>query len=100
MRYEQKRRKEEAEEEEAEEVEGKEKKGKERKERTASSPKHEGLSVGSNLVDDFSDLGFESHVQHSVGLIQDQIRTTPQIGLASFEKIQKTTGSGNAELRS
>jgi hypothetical protein len=35
------------------------------------SGEEEGLSVGSDLRDNLSDLGLETHVQHSIGFIHD-----------------------------
>jgi hypothetical protein len=35
------------------------------------SREEEGLSVGSDLRDNLSDLGLETHVQHSIGFIHD-----------------------------
>lgn len=59
---------------------------------------HEGLSVGSNLVDNLSNLRLETHIEHSVGLIEHQVGHSSKVGLARLEHIEQTTGSGNDNL--
>ena len=38
-----------------------------------SSGPHENLTVRSNLLEDFPDLGFEAHVEHTVSFVQTQV---------------------------
>lgn len=59
---------------------------------------HEGLSVGSDLVNDLSNLGLETHIEHSVGLIENEVGDSSQVGLAGLEHIEKSAGSGNDNL--
>lgn len=49
-----------------------------------SSP-HECLSVGADLGDDGTKLGFETHVEHPVRLVQHQVGDPAQVGHA-FQK--------------
>lgn len=59
---------------------------------------HASLTVGANLADDLADLGLETHVQHAVGLVENQVGDTAKVGLAHLEHVDQTTGSGNADL--
>ena len=38
------------------------------------------LSVGSNLTENGADLWLETHIQHTIGLIQHQVRHTLEVG--------------------
>jgi len=62
------------------------------------SRKEQSLSVGSDLRDDLSDLGLETHVQHSVGLVHDQVSHTLEISSTRFEHVDQSTGSSDANL--
>lgn len=63
---------------------------------------HEGLSlvnVGhAGALDDGSDLGLETHIEHSVGLIKDKVLDVLQRDLASVDQIDESTGSSNKEV--
>jgi hypothetical protein len=59
---------------------------------------HEGLSVGSNLVDNLSNLRLETHIEHSVGLIENQVGHSSKVSLSGLEHIEKSAGSGNDNL--
>ena len=61
-------------------------------------PKHKRLSIRSDLIDDLSDLRLETHVQHAVGLVQDQIGATMKIGFAGLQEVQKTSRSRDAKF--
>ncbi|KAH3658883.1 hypothetical protein OGATHE_006609 [Ogataea polymorpha] len=56
------------------------------------------LTWMADLVDDLADLGLESHVQHSVGLVQHEIGHTLQVGPARVQHVQETTRSGNTDF--
>ena len=58
----------------------------------------ERLTVGTDLRDNLADLRLETHVQHAVGFVHDEIGDAAQVGLAGFEHVDETTGSGNANL--
>ena len=45
-------------------------------------PRGSWLSVWSNQVDNLPDLRLKSHVQHSVGLVQNQVGAAVEVGLA------------------
>ena len=51
-----------------------------------------------DLVHNLSDLGFKSHVQHAVGLIQDQVCAASQVGFPRFQEVDESTGCGDTDL--
>lgn len=51
---------------------------------------HEGLTVRSNLADDLANLRFETHVQHPVSLVHDQVGHTTQVSFASLEHVNQS----------
>lgn len=59
---------------------------------------HERLSVRANLTDNLSDLGLETHVQHAISLVENQVSNTAEVGLAALDHIDQTSGGGNADL--
>lgn len=65
-----------------------------------SSRPHESLSVRTNLANDLANLRLETHVQHAISLIENQVSYTTQVGLAGLEHIDETTGGSNADLDS
>ncbi len=52
----------------------------------------------SNLVKNFADLGFKSHVQHTISLIQHKICATAQVGFSYLQEIDQTARCGNADF--
>ena len=65
---------------------------------------HEGLPLASwrhvVLLHDPSDLGLETHVQHSVRFVKTEIATELEGDLATVEEIHKTTRSGHEKMTS
>ena len=65
---------------------------------------HEGLSVVNTghvaLLNDSPDLGLETHVQHSVSFVKDEVLDVGQRDLASVHQVDKTTRSGSEEITS
>lgn len=59
---------------------------------------HAGLTVGTDLTDDLADLGLETHVQHAIGLVKNQVGDTAKVGTSGLQHVNQTTGSGNADL--
>ena len=63
---------------------------------------HEGLSLADlrhvTVLDDVSDLWLETHVQHSVGLIEDKVLDVAEGDLASLEQVVQTTWGGDKEV--
>lgn len=51
-----------------------------------------------NLFHYLSYLRFKSHVKHAVCFIQHQVGATTQISLPTFQEINKTPWSSNANL--
>lgn len=63
-----------------------------------SSGPHASLSVGANLANDLANLGLETHVQHAVSLVENEISNATQVSLAGFEHVNETTRGCNADL--
>ena len=63
-----------------------------------SSGPHESLTIRSDLADDLANLGLETHVQHAISLVQDQIGDTAKVGLSRLEHVDETAGGGDADL--
>lgn len=59
---------------------------------------HAGLSIRSNLTDDLSNLGLETHIKHTIGLVENKVSDTAKVSLARFKHVDQTTGSGNAHF--
>lgn len=59
---------------------------------------HASLTVGTNLANDLTNLGLETHVQHAVSLVKDEVGNTTKVSAASLQHINQTTRSGNADL--
>lgn len=51
-----------------------------------------------DLVHDLADLRLEAHVQHAVRLVQHQVGAAPQVGLPRLQKVNQSTGCGDADL--
>jgi hypothetical protein len=62
------------------------------------SREKEGLSVGSDLRDNLSDLGLETHVEHSVGFVHDEVGDSLEVGSARLEHINQSTGGSDTDL--
>lgn len=63
-----------------------------------SGREQESLSVRSDLRNNLSDLGLETHVEHSVGFVHNEISNTLEVGLASLEHVDQSTRSGDTDL--
>lgn len=50
------------------------------------------------MAHDFPDLGLETHVQHAVSLVEDQVSASAKIGRAPFQKVDQTSRSRNDRL--
>ena len=59
---------------------------------------HQSLPVRADLTDDFSDLGLETHVQHPVGFVENQVGAPPQVSLASVQEINKPSRGSDHNL--
>lgn len=51
-----------------------------------------------DLVNNFTNLGFKSHVQHSVRFIQHKVGTPTQVGLSCLKEVNQATRCSNADL--
>ena len=66
-----------------------------------SGGEHEGLSaagVGHSQADDFTSGLLESHVQHPVGFVQDQVFQFGQTNFAAFYEIDESARSGDENV--
>lgn len=59
------------------------------------SREQEGLSVRSDLSDNLSNLRLETHVEHAVGLVHDEVGDSAERNLARLEHVDQSTGRGN-----
>jgi len=59
---------------------------------------HEGLAVMDTRhilsLNDATDLVFETHVKHAVGLVKDEVTDVGKADATPFDEINKTSGSG------
>ena len=58
------------------------------------------LSVRSDLGDNLPDLRLESHVEHSVGLVHDEVGHSSEVDLAGLEHVDQSSGGGDDDLGS
>ena len=54
------------------------------------------LPIRANLLNDFSYLGLETHVQHTICFIQDEVSAATEICLSSFEEVNQSSRSCDA----
>ncbi len=59
---------------------------------------HESLTIRSDLTDDLANLGLETHVQHAISLVQDEIGDSAKVGLSGLQHVDETAGGGDADL--
>lgn len=53
------------------------------------------MTIRTDLADNFSNLGFETHVEHTIGFVHDEVSHSTKVSFAGLEHIDKTTGSSN-----
>lgn len=63
-----------------------------------SSGPHASLTVGTDLSDDLANLRLESHVQHTISLVENQVGNPAKVCLARLEHINQTARCGNADF--
>lgn len=63
-----------------------------------SSGPHAGLTVRTNLANDLADLGLETHVEHTISLVENEVGDAAKVGLSRLEHVDETTGSGDTHL--
>lgn len=63
-----------------------------------SGGEHQRLPVWANLADDLADLGLETHVEHAVGLIHDQVSDTTEVRLVRFKHVDEAARCSNHDL--
>ena len=62
------------------------------------SREHESLSVGADLSYDLADLRLETHIEHSVSLVKDEVGDTSEVRLAALDHVDETTRGSNDDL--
>jgi len=62
------------------------------------SREEQSLSIWSDLGDDLPDLGLETHIQHSVGLVHDEVGDSLEVGLAALEHVDQSTWGSDTDL--
>lgn len=63
-----------------------------------SGAEHESLSVRANLANDFADLRFETHVQHSVSFVHHKIGNPSEIGFLRLQHVNKPARGSNDDF--
>src|SRR5690606_28535294 len=56
------------------------------------------IALARRLADDLADLGDEAHVQHAVGLIEDQYLDQIQVYLAAIAEVQQATRGSDQDV--
>lgn len=56
------------------------------------------MPVGADLADNLPDLGLETHVQHTIGLVHDKVGDTAQVGFARLKHVNQATGGRDDNL--
>jgi hypothetical protein len=63
---------------------------------------HEGLTLGGAwhifALNDTTNLGLETHVQHTIGFIKDEVLDVGETDTATFDEINEATGSSTQEI--
>lgn len=66
------------------------------------SAEHERLSLvlagHAVALDNVSDLGFETHIEHAIGLVEDQVAAGLETDFAAFDKVLETSGCGDEKM--
>ena len=57
--------------------------------------KHERLTIGPNLANDFTNLRFEAHIKHAVGLIQHEVGDAAKVCLLRLQHVNEATRRSN-----
>jgi hypothetical protein len=61
---------------------------------------HQSLSVRSNLANNLANLGLETHVEHAISLVENEVSDTTQVSLTSLKHVNQAARGGNADLNS
>jgi hypothetical protein len=59
---------------------------------------HDGLAVGGDLLDDAVDRRAEAHVEHAVGLVEDERADVAQGERAAVEQVLQAAGGGHEDV--
>lgn len=63
-----------------------------------SCTEHERLTIWPNLTNNLADLRLETHVEHTIGLVQHEVRDAAEVGFLCLEHINETTGGSDDNL--
>jgi hypothetical protein len=59
---------------------------------------HASLTVRANLANDLANLRLETHVQHAIGLVENQVGNATKVGTTSLQHINETAGGSDTNL--
>jgi hypothetical protein len=59
---------------------------------------HASLTVRANLAKNLADLGLETHVEHTISLIEDEVGNAAKVGLSRLEHVDQTARGGDTHL--
>ena len=59
------------------------------------STEHERLSIRSNLFENLLDLRLESHVEHSVGFVENEVGDSSEVRLARLDHVDESSRSSD-----
>lgn len=59
---------------------------------------HASLAVRANLADNLADLRLETHVEHTISLVENEVSDTTKVSLAGLEHVNQTTRSGDTDF--
>ena len=65
-----------------------------------SSTPHKSLLIGTNLTQNLTNLGLETHIKHTISLVEDQIGHPAKVSVSSSNHIDQTAGCRNHNLDS
>lgn len=61
---------------------------------------HKGLTVRADLVHDLADLRLETHIEHAISLVHDDVRDTAEVGGVVGEEVDEAAGRGDQHMDS
>ena len=60
--------------------------------------KHQGLSLRGKLGDDFPDIVDEAHIEHAVGLVENETFNVVQAERIALDEIEQPAGRGDQDI--
>lgn len=59
---------------------------------------HECLTIWANLANDLSDLGFETHIKHTVSFVHDEVSYAAKVCLLGLQHVDQTAWGSDSDL--